>query len=152
MEWNNLSSVLDNGRSKPVNTVLGALGGLVAGGQSRGTYYPQSNWMGGGLARTSLGYIPNQNYVSPYGFGEAMGEALRRGDKDQGGFKFNIGDRVGGFGQNLLARLSGIRKNYDNPFHRGWEYLVDKRNSNRGGDLSQGYRVNDPYGDLAYLT
>lgn len=144
MEWNNLSSILDNGRSKPVNLALGALGGLVAGGQHQGYFYPQTNWAGNGIAKTSLGYIGNPYYVNPYGFGEAMGEALRRGDNNSSSFK--PARYVGNKTQNALAKLSGLMKNYDSPFHKAWEDMVNKNNKNVG-DFNQGLNMYNPYGE-----
>ena len=141
MEWNNLSSILDNGRSKPTNLALGALGGLVAGGQQQGQFYPTSNWVGNGLARTSIGYISNPYYISPYGFGEAMGEAFRKGDKVN---SFKQNRMASNAGQNALAKLSGLFKNYDNPFHKAWVGMVERNNKNIG-DFGQGLNRYNPY-------
>ena len=137
MEWNNLSSILDNGRSKPTNLALGALGGVVAGGQRQGYFYPQMSWAGNGLARTSLGYIGNPDYVSPYGFSEAMGEAFR---------KRNNSRSSGNETQNALAKLSGLFKNYDNPFHKAWEGMVGRNNKNIG-DFGQGLNRYNQYNE-----
>lgn len=141
MEWNNLSSILDNGRSKPTNVALGSLGGLLAGGQRQGYFYPQMSWAGNGLARTSLGYIGNPDYVSPYGFSEAMGEAFRKGDNTS---SFKQNKMIGNASQNAFARLSGLFKNYDNPFHKAWEGMVERNNKNIG-DFGQGLNRYNPY-------
>lgn len=44
----------------------GAVIGLSNLSNRPGQYYVKSNWKGGGLADTGLGYIANQNYQNPY--------------------------------------------------------------------------------------
>lgn len=57
--------------NKLVDLLGGGLYGMLGNKEKPGKYYVQANYQGGGLARTGLGYMQNQNYRNPYDMAQA---------------------------------------------------------------------------------
>lgn len=91
--------------------LISGVAGLGEGLNPRGKYYVQSNWRGNGLANTGIGYLANPNYRD-WASGAAAASALWKNGK---------------FGDNILARLSGLGNfNKRRELYRSVSDAIDK--------------------------